>query len=72
MSMVEFSKKIMEYMNENNISQEKFINIQKKFMERYGMDSSEIDEQLKNLGIDPKNIDLSNMENVNFEEIKKV
>ena len=69
MSMVEFSKKIMEYMNENNISQEKFINIQKKFMERYGMDSSEIDEQLKNLGIDPTNIDLSNMDNVNFEEI---
>ncbi|MGY5267432.1 DUF3867 domain-containing protein [Paraclostridium bifermentans] len=71
MSMVEFSKKIMEYMNENNISQEKFINIQKKFMERYGMDSSEIDDQLKNLGIDPKNIDLSNMDNINFEEIKK-
>ena len=66
MSMVEFSKKIMDYMSENNISHEKFINIQKKFMERYGMDSSEIDEQLKNLGINPDNIDLEN-----FKYIKK-
>jgi len=76
MSMVEFSKKIMEYMNKNNISQEKFINIQKKFMERYGMDSEEVERQLKNFGIDPSaagfgNIDLSNITNENMESLKK-
>ena len=27
-------------------TQEKFMNIQKKFMERYGMDSEEVEKQL--------------------------
>ena len=49
MSMSEFSRKIFDYMNDNNISQEKFMNIQKKFMERYGMDSQEVEKQLKNI-----------------------
>lgn len=71
LSMVEFSKKIMDYMKENNISQEKFLNIQKKFMERYGMDSAEIDTQLKNFGIDPENINFEDINNSNFEDIKK-
>ena len=66
LSMVEFSKKIMDYMKENNISQEKFLNIQKKFMERYGMDSAEIDTQLKNFGIDPENINFEDINNSNF------
>lgn len=70
LSMVEFSKKIMDYMKGNNISQEKFINIQKKFMERYGMDSSEIDSQLKNFGIDYNNIDFNEINNSNFDDIK--
>lgn len=75
MTMVEFSRKIFDYMKENNISQEKFINIQKKFMERYGMDSQEIERQLKAFGIDPLNtnfndIDLNNIKNENFESIK--
>lgn len=70
-TMVEFSKKIMDYMKENNISQEKFVNIQKKFMERYGMDSSEIDSQLRSFGIDPSNIDFNNINNTNFEDMKK-
>lgn len=71
LSMVEFSKKIMDYMKENNISQEKFLNIQKKFMERYGVDSAEIDTQLKNFGIDPENINFEDINNSNFEDIKK-
>ena len=54
MNMAEFSRKIMNYMQENDISQEKFLNIQKKFMERYGMDSNMVDEQLKHFGIDPQ------------------
>lgn len=76
MTMAEFSRKIYDYMRENNISQEKFMNIQKKFMERYGMDSQEIENQLKSFGIDPSavglgDIDLNNMTNENFESIKK-
>lgn len=51
-SMMEFSRKIMDYMKGNNISNEKFMNIQKKFMERYGMDTNEIEEQLKKFGVD--------------------
>ena len=31
LSMMEFSQKILDYMNENQISHEKFYNIQKKF-----------------------------------------
>ncbi|MEF9992238.1 MAG: DUF3867 domain-containing protein [Romboutsia sp.] len=76
MTMAEFSRKILEYMQDNNISQEKFMNIQKKFMERYGMDSEEVEKQLKSFGIDPAiagfgNIDLSNLSNENMDSIKK-
>ena len=76
MTMAEFSRKIYDYMRENNISQEKFINIQKKFMERYGMDSQEIENQLKSFGIDPSitgfsDIDLNSLSNENIENIRK-
>lgn len=76
LTMAEFSRKIFDYMKDNNISQEKFMNIQKKFMERYGMDSEEVERQLKNFGIDPSvvdfgNIDLNNITNENMEAIKK-
>ena len=76
LTMAEFSRKIFDYMQENNISQEKFMNIQKKFMERYGMDSQEVEKQLKNFGIDPSkagfgNFDFSNMTNENIESIQK-
>ena len=76
MTMAEFSRKIYDYMRENNISQEKFINIQKKFMERYGMDSQEIENQLKSFGIDLSvtgfsDIDLNNLSNENIENIRK-
>lgn len=53
MSMAEFSRKIFDYMRDNNISQEKFMKIQKQFMERYGMDTEEVEKQLRNFGIDP-------------------
>ena len=36
LNMADFSKNIMSYMEENNISQDKLMNIQKKFLERYG------------------------------------
>ena len=76
MSMAEFSRKIFDYMKENNISQEKFINIQKKFMERYGMSSEDVEKQLKSFGIDPGvagfgNMDLNKMSDENLENLKK-
>lgn len=50
-NMAEFSKKIQEYMTENNISQEKFIKLQTKLMERYGFSSKDLEEQLNSLGV---------------------
>ena len=44
-TMADFTRNIYKYMEENNITQEQFFNIQKKLMERYGFDSSMIDEQ---------------------------
>lgn len=76
MTMTEFSRKIYDYMNDNNISQEKFINIQKKFMQRYGMDSEEIEKQLKSFGIDTNkvgfgNINFNNITEKDVDSIKK-
>ena len=71
LSMMEFSQKILDYMNDNQISHEKFYNIQKKFMERYGMDPNEIDEQLKSFGLDPKNLDFNNIDTSNIDDLKK-
>lgn len=50
-TMAEFTKNIYKYMEDNNISQDKFLNMQKKLMERYGFDSSIIDTQLKSAGM---------------------
>lgn len=52
LNMADFSKNILKYMEENNISQDKLMNIQKKMLERYGLDSSMIEEQLKMSGLD--------------------
>ncbi|MBU5454899.1 DUF3867 domain-containing protein [Caproiciproducens sp. MSJ-32] len=52
LNMAEFSKKVMEYMEKNNISQDKFMKMQTKLMERYGFDPSELENQLKALGIE--------------------
>ncbi|MBE6063054.1 MAG: DUF3867 domain-containing protein [Clostridium butyricum] len=51
-NMADFSKNIMNYMEENNISHDKLINIQKKFLERYGIDSSMLEKQFNMAGID--------------------
>ncbi len=51
-NMADFSRKIMAYVEENNISQDKLMDIQKKFLERYGFDSSMIEDQFKMAGID--------------------
>ncbi|HEY5524450.1 MAG TPA: DUF3867 domain-containing protein [Clostridium sp.] len=64
-TMADFTKNIYKYMEDNNISQDKFLNIQKKLMERYGFDSSIIDEQLKTVGINLGSNEIS------YESIKK-
>lgn len=51
LNMAEFNKEIMLYMEKNNISQDKFIKIQSKLMERYGFDSKALEEQMKAFGI---------------------
>lgn len=67
-NMLEFSKKIQAYMEENNISQEKFLNIQKKIMERYGFDMNNIDEQMKAYGVDTSQFGALGK---NYEEMRK-
>lgn len=52
LSMAEMSREIFKYMNENNISQEKFMNIQKKVMERYGISADDVESQMKSMGIE--------------------
>lgn len=72
LSMLDFNKKIMEYMNENNISQDKFLKMQTKLMERYGLDASKIEEQLKAFGINnvmPGATDVEKIrKNISFQE----
>lgn len=68
MTMSEFTSKIYDYMRENNISNEKFMNIQKKLLERYGVDEAEIERQLKSMGINPN--DLNSMGSMNINDIR--
>lgn len=51
LTMADFTKEMMKYMSENNISQDKFLKMQTKLMERYGFDASSLENQLKNFGI---------------------
>lgn len=67
MTMAQFTSKIYEYMRENNISQDKFIKMQNKLMERYGVDPSELDQQIKNFGLNPNN--LNDISNLTFEDL---
>ena len=67
MTMSQFTSKIYEYMRENNISQDKFIKMQNKLMERYGVDPSELDQQIKNFGLNPNN--LNDISNLTFEDL---
>lgn len=64
-TMADLTKKIHKYMEENNISQEKFLKMQMKIMERYGFDSSMIEEQLKSAGLNPQELERD------YEEIRK-
>lgn len=64
-TMADFTKSMYKYMEDNNISQDKFLNIQKKLMERYGFDSSALDNQLKNIGMS-----IDGIEN-DYESVRK-
>lgn len=71
LSMAGFSRKMMDYMRENNISQEKFYKIQQKFMERYGIDTKEMDDQLKKFGLDPEKISGISSSNPSQESVDR-
>ncbi len=75
LTMSDFMEKIQEYMEKNNISQEKFVNIQKKLMakytEAYGIDFKDVEKQMKDLGVDVKGLGL-NAENFSYENVKKI
>ena len=65
LNMEDFSINIMKYMEENNISQDKLMNIQKKFLERYGFDSSTLENQFNMSGLDFSGLGL------NYNNVKK-
>lgn len=50
-NMADFNREISAYMDKNSISQDKFMKIQAKLMERYGFDSAALEEQMKALGL---------------------
>ncbi len=72
LNMADFTKKIMEYMEENNISQDKFLKMQTKLMERYGFDASSLEDQIKSLGLNNVIPGAENIEqirkNISFQE----
>lgn len=69
-TMAEVSKKIKEYMDNNNISEEKLFNIQKRLMDRYGVDMDTLNAQMKNFGIDMNQLGISKGSQ-NYEDIRK-
>lgn len=64
LTMADFTKEMMGYMAENNISQDKFLKMQTKLMERYGFDSSALESQLKNFGINNVSSSFGDVEKV--------
>ncbi|EPY6466498.1 DUF3867 domain-containing protein [Clostridium sp. CTA-1] len=74
LTMSDFMEKIQEYMGKNNISQEKFVNIQKKLMEKYteayGINFKDVEKQMEDLGVDVKGLGL-NVENFSYDNVKK-
>lgn len=71
-NMIQINQKVQDYVRDNNISQEKFLNIQKNFLKKmsseYGIDMSSIEEQMKSLGIDASAYGLTNGE-LDYEKI---
>jgi hypothetical protein len=70
-SMSKFSLKILDYMKENNISEQKFIEIQKKFMERYGMNVNDVEKDLEQLGINLEDYNKVVKEEIYDKDVKE-
>lgn len=68
LNMFEFSRQIQKYMEENNISNEKLLNIQEKLMSRYGIGMEDVYGQMKDMGIDTSSL---NLENNDYESMRK-
>lgn len=51
LTMAEFTREMTGYMEKHNISQDKFLKMQTKLMERYGLDTKGFEDQLKSLGL---------------------
>ena len=66
LNMAEFNREITTYMEKNNISQDKFMKIQAKLMERYGFDSKALEEQMKALGLN------NNIGSTDYEKGRRV
>ena len=63
-TMGNMMQEVNKYMSENNISQEKLVNIQKEIMKRYGFDPNTLEEQMKSMGIELSGIS-------NYEDARK-
>lgn len=47
LSMFEFTTRITKYMEDNNISKEKFVELERQILQRYGFDADNIEEEFK-------------------------
>ncbi|ENZ02336.1 DUF3867 family protein [Clostridium thermobutyricum] len=65
MNMAEYASEISKYMTENNISEKKLFEIQKKMMERYGFDISGLEGSMANLGLNV------NLDSGTYEDVRK-
>lgn len=74
LSVMDMTGKIKIYMSENNISEEKFNNIQdkllKKYSEQFGIDFDNIEEQMKSFGLDIEGLNDLGV-GFNYEEMRK-
>lgn len=70
MTMTEYSDYVFKYMEDNKISPKRYFMIQKKLMERHGMDPKILDMQLSVLGIDLGD-EKDDLDCIGFEVIKK-
>ncbi|SHJ72521.1 Protein of unknown function [Clostridium cavendishii DSM 21758] len=67
LTMADLNKNIRKYMDDNNISEEKFFNIQKEMMKRYGLDVDSLEEQMKGFGINMGGLNVQK----DYESIRK-
>ncbi|MDV3426431.1 MAG: DUF3867 domain-containing protein [Bacillota bacterium] len=73
-NFVELNIKIKQYMEDNNISQEKFNDIQNKLLQKYkdeyGIDFNNLGDQMEDLGIDLSKLGIPK-EALDYESLRK-